>query len=45
MMNEKKVRIAVPTHPGKDVKPSLVNITIKEAGLTREESLKPLRES
>ncbi len=44
MMNERKVRIVVPMHPGKDVKPSLVSMIIKEAGLTREEFLKLLRE-
>lgn len=44
MMNDRRVRIVVPMHPGKDVKPSLVNMIIKEAGLTREEFLKLLRE-
>ncbi|MEM2981317.1 MAG: type II toxin-antitoxin system HicA family toxin [Thermoproteota archaeon] len=44
MMNKRRVRIVVPMHPGKDVKPSLVNMIIKEAGLTREEFLKLLRE-
>lgn len=43
-MNDKKVRIVVPMHPIKDVKPSLVNMIIKEASLTREEILKLLRE-
>ncbi len=44
MMNDRRVRIVVPMHPGKDVKPRLINIIIKEAGLTREEFLKLLRE-
>ncbi|MBO3832879.1 MAG: type II toxin-antitoxin system HicA family toxin [Candidatus Brockarchaeota archaeon] len=44
MMNDRRVRIVVPMHPGKDVKPRLINIIIKEAGLMREEFLKPLRE-
>ncbi|MEM2940542.1 MAG: type II toxin-antitoxin system HicA family toxin [Thermoproteota archaeon] len=44
MMNDRRVRIVVPMHPGKDVKPSLVNMIIKEAGLTREEFLKLLKE-
>ncbi len=35
MVNNRRVKIVVPTHPGKDVKPSLVNTIIKKAG-TRE---------
>ncbi|MEM2058391.1 MAG: type II toxin-antitoxin system HicA family toxin [Thermoproteota archaeon] len=44
MMNDKGVRIVVPVHPGKEVKPGLVRAIIKEAGLTREEFLKLLKE-
>jgi len=44
MMNDKGVRIVVPVHPGKEVKPGLVKAIIKEAGLTREEFLKLLKE-
>jgi len=44
MINDKGVRIVVPVHPGKEVKPGLVRAIIKEAGLTREEFLKLLKE-
>ena len=45
MMNDKKTRIVVPLHPGKDVKPGLIRAIIKEAGLSREEFLKLLKET
>jgi len=44
MMNERKVRIVIPVHPGKDVKPGLIMAIIKEAGLSREEFLRLLKE-
>ena len=44
MMNDKKTRIVVPVHPGKDVKPGLIRAIIKEAGLTRDEFIKLLKE-
>ena len=44
-MNDKRVRIVVPVHPGKDVKPGLVRAIIREAGITREEFLKLLKET
>ncbi|MEM5826108.1 MAG: type II toxin-antitoxin system HicA family toxin [Candidatus Aenigmatarchaeota archaeon] len=43
-MNEKGVRIVVPVHPGKDVKPSLLRAIIREAGLSREKFFKLMEE-
>ncbi|MEM2971638.1 MAG: type II toxin-antitoxin system HicA family toxin [Candidatus Bathyarchaeia archaeon] len=45
MMNEKGVRVVIPVHPGKDVKPGLIRATIKEAGLKREEFFKLLKQT
>lgn len=45
MMNDKKTRIVVPVHPGKDVKPGLIRAIIKEAGLSRERFLELLKET
>lgn len=45
MMNEKGVRVVIPVHPGKDVKPSLVRAIIKEAGLKREDFFKLLKQT
>ncbi len=36
LMNEQRTRIVVPVHPGRKLKPGLVRVIIKEAGLTRE---------
>jgi len=44
MMNDKNIRIVIPVHPGKDVKPGLIRAVIKEAGLSRQDFLKLLRE-
>jgi len=44
MMNDQKIRTVIPVHPGKDVKPGLIRAIIKEAGLSREEFLKLLKE-
>jgi len=44
MINDKGTRIVIPVHPGKDVKPGLIRAIIKEAGLSREEFLKNLKE-
>jgi len=44
MMNDKNIRIVIPVHPGKDVKPGLIRAIIKEAGLSRQDFLKLLRE-
>jgi predicted RNA binding protein YcfA (HicA-like mRNA interferase family) len=45
MINERKTRIVIPVHPGKDVKPGLIRAIIKEAGLSREDFIKLLKES
>jgi len=34
----------VPTHPGKEIKPSLIRAIIREAGLKREDFFKLLKE-
>jgi predicted RNA binding protein YcfA (HicA-like mRNA interferase family) len=44
MMNDKKTRIVIPVHPGKDIKPGLVRAIIREAGISREKFLKLLKE-
>ena len=44
LMNDKRVRIVVPVHPGKSVKPGLVRAIIGEAGISREEFFKLLEE-
>lgn len=44
MINDKKIRIVVPMHPGKDIKPGLSRAIIREAGITRERFLKLLKE-
>ena len=35
MMDEKGLRVVIPVHPGKDVKPGLIRAIIKEAGLRK----------
>jgi len=42
MINGKGTRIVVPVHPGKEVKPGLVRVIIKEAGISREKFFKLL---
>jgi len=37
MINQRKTRIVIPIHPGKDVKPGLIRAIIKEAGLNRKD--------
>ena len=44
MINDRDTRIVIPVHPGKDVKPGLIRAIIKEAGLSREEFLRILKE-
>jgi predicted RNA binding protein YcfA (HicA-like mRNA interferase family) len=36
MMNDKKNRIVIPMHPGKEIKPSLCRVILSEAGINRE---------
>jgi len=45
MMKNGGVRVVIPVHPGRDVKPSLVRLIIREAGLSREEFLKVPKEA
>ena len=44
MIDDKKTRIVIPVHPGKDIKPGLLRAIIKEAGLSREDFFKLLKE-
>ena len=44
MMNDRKTRIIVPVHPGKDIKPGLISAMIREAEITREKFFKLLKE-
>jgi len=44
MINDKGTRIVIPVHPGKDIKPGLIRAILKEAGLSRREFFKILRE-
>jgi len=45
LMNEQRTRIVVPVHSGKKLKPGLVRVIIREAGLTREKYFKLLKEN
>lgn len=44
MMNDRKTRIIVPVHPGKDIKPGLISAMIREAEISREKFFKLLKE-
>jgi len=44
IINDRKTRIVIPVHPGKDVKSGLIRAIIKEAGLNREDFFKLLKE-
>ncbi len=44
LMNEQGVRIVVPIHPGKKIKPGLIRIILTETGLTPEKYFKLLEE-
>jgi len=44
MMNDRNIRIVIPVHPGKDVKPGLIRAIIKEAGLSRQDFLRLIKE-
>ncbi len=44
MIDNRKTRIVIPVHPGKDIKPGLLRAIIKEAGLSREDFFKLLKE-
>jgi predicted RNA binding protein YcfA (HicA-like mRNA interferase family) len=43
-MNDKKTRIVIPMHPGKDLKPGLYRAILREAGISREKLFKLLKE-
>jgi predicted RNA binding protein YcfA (HicA-like mRNA interferase family) len=43
LMNDERVRIVVPLHSGKKLKPALIRIIIKEAGITRDEFFEVLK--
>jgi len=45
MIDNRKTRIVIPIHPGKDIKPGLIRAIIKEAGLSRENFFKLLKEN
>ena len=45
MISDKKTRIVIPVHPGRDLKPGLIQAIMKEAGLSREEFLKLLEKA
>jgi len=44
LLNEQGIRIVIPVHPGKKVKPGLIRIILNEAGITREKYFKLLEE-
>ena len=44
LMNDQGIRIVIPLHPGKNIKPGLIRVIITEAGLTREKYFKLLEE-
>jgi len=44
MINDRNVRIVIPVHPGKDVKPVLIRAIIKEAGLSRQDFFRLIKE-
>lgn len=44
MINNKKNRIVIPVHPGKDIKPGLIRAILREAGISREKLFKLLKE-
>ena len=44
MINDKRTRIVIPIHPGKDIKPGLVRAIMREAGITREKFVALLKE-
>jgi len=44
LINDKKTRIVIPMHPGKDLKPGLFRAILREAGISREKLFKLLKE-
>lgn len=45
LINKQGIRIVVPIHPGKKLKPGLIRAIIREAGLSREKYFKLLEEN
>ena len=44
LVNEEGIKIVVPVHPGRKIKPGLIRIILSEIGLTREKYFKLLEE-
>jgi predicted RNA binding protein YcfA (HicA-like mRNA interferase family) len=44
MINSRKTRIVIPVYPGKDIKPGLIRVILREAGISREKFLKLVKE-
>jgi predicted RNA binding protein YcfA (HicA-like mRNA interferase family) len=44
MIDNRKTRIVIPIHPGREIKPGLVRAIMREAGLSREKFLALLKE-
>ena len=44
LINEKRVRIVVPIHAGRDLKPGLLRAILSEAGIDRNKFIKLLKE-
>jgi len=44
MINDRKTRIVIPVHPGKDIKPGRTRAILREAGISREKFFKLLKE-
>ena len=42
LVNEEGIKIVVPVHPGRKIKPGLIRIILSEIGLTREKYFKLL---
>jgi predicted RNA binding protein YcfA (HicA-like mRNA interferase family) len=43
-MNDRNIRIVIPVHQGKDVKPGLIRAIIKESGLSRQDFFRLIKE-
>jgi predicted RNA binding protein YcfA (HicA-like mRNA interferase family) len=44
LIDKEKNRIVVPVHPGKEIKPGLLRAILREAGISREDFDKLLKE-
>ena len=43
LINDEKMRIVIPLHPGKEIKPGLIRAILREAGISREKLFRLLR--